>query len=42
MDTIEKMKQPKTVQHKQKISQSVKKWWDNKRDDEWQHLNQNN
>jgi hypothetical protein len=31
MDTIEKMKQPKTVQHKKKISQSITSWWEDKR-----------
>ena len=31
MDTIEKMKQPKTVQHKKKISQSITLWWEDKR-----------
>ena len=31
MDTIEKMKQPKTIQHKKKISKSLRKWWDTKK-----------
>ena len=35
METIEKMKQPKTVEHKKKISHSVQKWWDTKRESEW-------
>ena len=35
MDTIEKMKQPKTIEHKKKISYGVQKWWDDKRESEW-------
>jgi len=27
MDTINKMKQPKTNQHKRKISRSISTWW---------------
>ena len=27
MDTINKMKQPKTIQHKKKISKSISTWW---------------
>ena len=27
METIEKMKQPKTIQHKKKISKSITDWW---------------
>ena len=27
LDTIEKMKQPKTIQHKKKISKSITSWW---------------
>jgi len=27
METIEKMKQPKTIQHKKRISKSISKWW---------------
>ena len=27
MDTINKMKQPKTIQHKRKISKSISTWW---------------
>ena len=27
MDTIHKMKQPKTIQHKKKISKSITNWW---------------
>ena len=42
METIEKMKQPKTAEHKKKISYSVQKWWNTKREIEWQSLNHNN
>ena len=42
METIEKMKQPKTVEHKRKISYSVQKWWDGKREIDWQRLDPNN
>ena len=42
METIEKMKQPKTVEHKRKISYSVQKWWDDKRELDWQRLDHNN
>ena len=34
METIEKMKQPKTVQHKEKISQSITDWWENRKQQE--------
>jgi len=27
LDTIEKMKQPKSTQHKKKISKSITDWW---------------
>ena len=27
MDTIHKMKQPKTTQHKKRISKSISSWW---------------
>jgi len=27
LDTIEKMKQPKSTQHKKKISKSITNWW---------------
>ena len=40
LQTIEKMKQPKTVEHKKKISYGVQKWWDTKREVErsiWQN-----
>jgi hypothetical protein len=42
METIEKMKQPKTVEHKRKISYGVQKWWDDKRELDWQRLDPNN
>ncbi len=38
LQTIEKMKQPKTVEHKKKISYGVQKWWDDKRESEWASL----
>ena len=31
METIEKMQQPKTIQHKKKISNSISKWWDERK-----------
>jgi len=27
METITKMQQPKTIQHKKRISKSISKWW---------------
>tara|TARA_B100001094_G_scaffold323237_1_gene373748 strand:- start:945 stop:1229 length:285 start_codon:yes stop_codon:yes gene_type:complete len=44
LDTIEKMKQPKTVQHKKNISKSLQKWWYSKKNGEreWQNLKPNN
>ena len=42
METIENMRQPKTVEHKKKISHSVQKWWDDKREIDWQRLDHNN
>ena len=27
METITKMKQPKTIQHKKRIAKSISKWW---------------
>ena len=42
LETVEKMKQPKTVEHKKKISHSVQKWWDTKREPKWQSLDHNN
>ena len=31
METITKMQQPKTIQHKKKISKSISKWWDERK-----------
>ena len=43
IQTIEKMKQPKSNQHKKKISKSITMWWEERKDErQWQHLNQNN
>ena len=40
LDTIEKMKQPKTIQHKKKISKGLQKWWETKKniDVEWNNV----
>ena len=32
LETIEKMKQPKTIQHKKKISKSITNWWEERKD----------
>ena len=37
MDTIEKMKQPKTTQHKKKISKSIRSWWLEKKQEDLRH-----
>tara|TARA_X000001036_G_scaffold418460_1_gene437341 strand:- start:4161 stop:4379 length:219 start_codon:yes stop_codon:yes gene_type:complete len=37
MDTIEKMKQPKTRQHKKKISKSITNWWTEKKQEGLEH-----
>jgi|TARA_B100000214_G_C23829726_1_gene563591 hypothetical protein len=37
MDTIEKMKQPKTTQHKKKISKSIRSWWLEKKEEDLRH-----
>ena len=42
METITKMQQPKTIQHKRKISRGIQKWWDTKREPKWQSLDHNN
>jgi len=43
IDTIEKMKQPKSTQHKKKISKSITNWWEERKDEtQWQTLNPNN
>ena len=31
LETIEKMKQPKTIEHKKKISKSITNWWDDRK-----------
>jgi len=31
METIEKMKQPKTIEHKNKISKSITNWWEDRK-----------
>ena len=33
LETIEKMKQPKTTQHKKRISKSISMWWEERKDD---------
>ena len=32
LETIEKMKQPKTTQHKKRISKSISMWWEERKD----------
>ena len=34
METITKMKQPKTTQHKKKISRSIEQWWEERKQQE--------
>ena len=34
LETIEKMKQPKTTQHKRKISKSITDWWVEKKQED--------
>ena len=34
LDTIEKMKQPKTIEHKKKISRSIEQWWEERKQQE--------
>ncbi len=34
LETIEKMKQPKTTSHKKRISRSIRKWWLDRKQDE--------
>ncbi len=38
VDTIEKMKQPKTIQHRKNISKSITNWWEQKRTEQRQTL----
>ena len=37
LETIEKMKQPKSVTHKKKISRSISMWWEERKQDEITH-----
>jgi len=37
LDTIEKMKQPKSTQHKKKISKSITDWWVEKKQEDIRH-----
>jgi hypothetical protein len=34
LETIEKMKQPKTIEHKKKISKSITNWWEDRKQQE--------
>ena len=34
LETIEKMKQPKTIEHKKKISRSIEQWWEERKQQE--------
>ena len=34
LETITKMKQPKTIKHKKKISKSITNWWDDRKQKE--------
>jgi len=37
LDTIEKMKQPKTTKHKEKISNSISMWWEERKQEDIRH-----
>jgi len=37
IETIEKMKQPKTIEHKKKISKSITNWWENRKQEELEY-----
>jgi hypothetical protein len=37
METIEKMKQPKSTQHKKRISKSISVWWEDRKEQEQLH-----
>ena len=37
LETIEKMKQPKTIQHKKKISKSITNWWEDRKQEDLRH-----
>ena len=34
LETIEKMKQTKTIEHKKKISKSITNWWEDRKQQE--------
>ena len=34
LETIEKMKQPKSIQHKKKISKSITNWWEERKQED--------
>jgi len=34
LETIEKMKQPKTIEHKKRISKSISNWWEIRKQEE--------
>ena len=38
LETIEKMKQPKSTQHKKKISNSISVWWEDRKQEEVRHI----
>ena len=40
--TIEKMKQPKSIEHKRKISKSMRVHWHSRREDVWLYKKVNN
>ena len=35
LETIEKMKQPKSYQHKKKISKSITSWWEERKQEDY-------
>ena len=37
LETIEKMKQPKSTQHKKNISNSISVWWEDRKQEEVRH-----
>ena len=37
LDTIEKMKQPKSIQHKRRISKSITNWWEDRKQEDLRH-----
>jgi hypothetical protein len=34
LETIQKMKQPKTIEHKKRISKSISNWWEIRKQEE--------